>query len=58
MLVIFLLEITLKKEAIEMAWEFVTEVLGLEKDKLYISIFKGDESRPFDEEANQIWKRL
>ncbi|WP_461831605.1 alanine--tRNA ligase [Aquifex sp.] len=38
-----------KKEAIEYAWEFVTEVLKLPKDKLYVSVFKDDE------EAYRIW---
>lgn len=46
-----------KKEAIEMAWEFMNEVLALDKNKLYVSIFAGDAERPFDEEANQIWKK-
>lgn len=42
-----------KKEAIEWAWEFFTEKVGLEKDKLYISVFKdGDD---FDKEAYDLW---
>lgn len=39
-----------KKEAIAYAWEFLTEIVKLPKEKLYISIYKDDE------EAFQIWK--
>jgi alanyl-tRNA synthetase len=38
-----------KEEAIAWAWEFVTEVLELPKDRLYISVYEQDE------EAAQIW---
>ncbi|GAB6066430.1 alanine--tRNA ligase [Aquifex pyrophilus] len=38
-----------KKEAIEYAWEFVTEVLKLPKERLYVSVYKDDE------EAYRIW---
>jgi alanyl-tRNA synthetase len=38
-----------KEEAIVWAWEFVTEELKLEKDKLWITIYKDDE------EAHDIW---
>ena len=31
-----------KKEAIEYAWEFLTEVLNLDKNRLYVTIFEGD----------------
>lgn len=48
-----------KKEAIAWAWEFLTEVLKLEKDRLYVSVFEGNESEnvPFDREAWDIWKQ-
>ena len=39
-----------KKEAITWAWELLTEVWGLPKDKLYATIYKDDE------EAAEIWK--
>ena len=42
-----------KKEAIEWAWEFFTEKVGLEKDKLYISVFKDKDD--YDEEAYKLW---
>lgn len=38
-----------KEEAIVWSWEFVTEVLGLDKDKLWVSVFTTDD------EAEQIW---
>ena len=40
-----------KHEAIAWSWEFLTEVLGLEKDRLYPSIY-GE-----DEEAFEIWNK-
>ena len=33
-----------KKEAIAWSWEFLTEVLKLEKDRLYVTIFEGNEA--------------
>ncbi|MEC8692374.1 MAG: alanine--tRNA ligase-related protein, partial [Bacteroidota bacterium] len=49
-----------KKEAIHWAWELLTEVYGLSKEQLYVSVFEGDESEglPFDQEAYDIWKEL
>ncbi|UYW00576.1 alanine--tRNA ligase [Flavobacterium agricola] len=49
-----------KKEAITWAWEFLTEVLKLDKDRLYVSVFEGnpDENVPFDQEAWDIWKQF
>jgi alanyl-tRNA synthetase len=32
------------KEALPWAWEFLTEVLKLEKDRLYVSFFEGNEA--------------
>lgn len=48
-----------KKEAIAWAWEFLTEVLKLEKDRLYVSVFEGNEAEnvPFDQEAWDIWRK-
>jgi alanyl-tRNA synthetase len=46
-----------KKEIIPWAWEFVTKDLGLEGDKLYVTVFEGDEQYPPDDEAYQIWNR-
>ncbi len=46
-----------KKEAIEWSWEFLTssQGLNLDKDRLAVSVFAGDEDAPFDEEAYKIW---
>lgn len=49
-----------KKEAIAWAWEFLTDVLKLDKDRLYVSVFEGNEEEnvPFDQEAFDIWKQF
>src|SRR3984885_3244563 len=46
-----------KKDAIAYGWELVTspEWFGLEKDKLYVTIFEGDAEVPRDDEAEQLW---
>ena len=46
-----------KKEAIAYAWELVTskEWFGIPKDKLYTTIFKGEEGIPRDDEAEKYW---
>jgi alanyl-tRNA synthetase len=48
-----------KKEALDWAWEFLTEVLKLDKDRLYVSVFEGNpaENVPFDQESWDIWKK-
>ncbi|MFH0852505.1 MAG: alanine--tRNA ligase [bacterium] len=47
-----------KKEAIEWSWEFLTDKkwLGLEPQRLYISVFMGDENSPIDQESIDAWK--
>ncbi len=44
-----------KKEAIEWAWEFLTQELGLPPERLWITIFEGDEDAPEDLEAKELW---
>jgi alanyl-tRNA synthetase len=48
-----------KKEAIAWSWELLTEVYKLDKDRLYVTVFEGDEKEglPFDEEAFNEWKK-
>ncbi|WP_142601722.1 alanine--tRNA ligase [Solitalea koreensis] len=48
-----------KKEAIEWAWELLTEVYNLPKDRLYVTVFEGDakENLAPDHEALDIWKK-
>ena len=40
-----------KEDAITWAWEFVTDVLGLAKDRLWVTV------HPSDDEAREIWTR-
>jgi alanyl-tRNA synthetase len=47
-----------KDKAIPWAWEFVTEKIGLPKDKLWITYFAGDEKVPADTEARDIWLKI
>jgi len=49
-----------KKEAIEWSWEFLTskEWLGLDKNRLAVSVFVGDDDAPFDDDAYTLWKNL
>src|SRR5215212_5319337 len=44
-----------KKEAIDWAWEFCTRDLGLPPERLWITIFEGDEDAPEDLEATRLW---
>ncbi|MCW5908882.1 MAG: alanine--tRNA ligase [Chitinophagales bacterium] len=48
-----------KKEAIEWSWELLTKVYQLEKDRLYVTVFEGDEKEKlaFDDEAYNEWKK-
>jgi len=49
-----------KKEAIAWAWELLTEVYGISKDSLYVTVFEGDEKDKlgFDQEAYDFWKKF
>ncbi|HEX3320237.1 MAG TPA: alanine--tRNA ligase [Terriglobales bacterium] len=46
-----------KKDAIAYAWELITspEWFGISKDKLYATIFKGENGVPRDSEAYELW---
>lgn len=48
-----------KAEAIKWAWELLTNVWQLPKDRLYATVFEGDDTDnvPFDEEAVDEWKK-
>ncbi len=48
-----------KQEAIAWSWELLTEVYGLDKERLYVTIFQGDEKEGLakDEEAFNEWKK-
>jgi alanyl-tRNA synthetase len=47
-----------KKEAIQWAWELLTEVYRLPKERLYVTVFGGDkdDNLPVDQEAFDLWK--
>ncbi len=49
-----------KKEAIEFAWSFLVDFMGLPKEKLYATIHEGDASMNLgpDEEAGNLWARF
>ena len=49
-----------KKEAIEWAWELLTEVYKLPKERMYATVFEGSEEDgvPFDQEAYDFWLRF
>lgn len=48
-----------KEEAIAWSWELLTKVYGIEEDKLYVTVFEGDEKEglPKDQEAYDFWKQ-
>ncbi|NJN36480.1 MAG: hypothetical protein HC794_04735 [Nitrospiraceae bacterium] len=41
-----------KEEAIRFGWEFLTDTVGLAKDRLWVTIFREDE------EADRLWKKI
>jgi alanyl-tRNA synthetase len=49
-----------KDEAIAWSWELLTDVYKIDKDRLYVSVFKGDESEglPMSTIAYEAWKKL
>lgn len=48
-----------KKEAIAWAWELLTEVYGIDKNRIYVTVFEGDEQDGVarDDEAIDYWKQ-
>ncbi|HNV31213.1 MAG TPA: alanine--tRNA ligase, partial [Cyclobacteriaceae bacterium] len=49
-----------KQDAISWAWELLTEVYQLPKERLYVTVFGGDkgDNLPVDEEAKELWKKF
>lgn len=47
-----------KEEAISWAWEFLTDVVKVDKDSLYVTVFEGDKEDGLerDQEAYDFWK--
>jgi len=48
-----------KKEAIDWAWEFLVDVLKIDKDCFYVTVFEGasDDGLTYDQEAYDFWKK-
>src|ERR1041385_1637104 len=48
-----------KPQAIAWSWELLTEVYKIEKDRLYVTVFQGDEKEnlPADDEAFSEWRK-
>src|SRR5262249_19133842 len=47
-----------KKSAIEFAWTLLTDVWKMSPDRLVVSVFKGEQGIPRDDEAYEIWKKF
>jgi alanyl-tRNA synthetase len=47
-----------KKESLTWSYEFLTKELGIDKNKINVTVFEGDETAPRDEEAASIWRSL
>lgn len=49
-----------KKEAIQWAWELLTEIYKIPKDRLYVTVFEGstEDNLPLDEEAFSCWEKI
>lgn len=49
-----------KKDAINWAWELLTDVYKIDKDRLYVTVFEGskEEGLAFDQEAYDTWKQF
>jgi alanyl-tRNA synthetase len=48
-----------KEETIAWSWELLTEVYKISKDRIYVTVFEGDEEDglPVDQEAFDVWKK-
>jgi alanyl-tRNA synthetase len=47
-----------KKEAIEFAWDFLVNEMGLEESRLWFSVFEGDDEVGPDDEARRLWESV
>lgn len=45
-----------KKSSIYWGYEFITNILEIDSKRINVSVFKGDDEIPFDEESYKIWK--
>ena len=47
-----------KREAIAFGWELVTKVLGIDEERLAVTVFEGAEGIPADDEAAALWEEV
>jgi len=47
-----------KKEAIAFHWELLTKELGIPPERLWVTVFRGDDEVPKDEEAINLWIKV
>jgi alanyl-tRNA synthetase len=47
-----------KEEAIRFSWELIVDVYGLDPERLWFSVFEGDDKVPADDEAAQLWVKV
>src|SRR5712691_10427245 len=47
-----------KADAIEYGWDLLVNVFGLDVERLWFSVFEGDESVPADDEAAELWVKV
>lgn len=47
-----------KEEAIQFAWQYITEVLAIPKERLCVTVFEGEEGIPADDEAAAFWEAV
>lgn len=47
-----------KEDAIRFAWEVVTQVYAIKKDRIFVTVFAGNDTVPRDEESIALWKKI
>lgn len=47
-----------KPESLAMSYEFLTETLGIEADRLYVTCFAGDDDASRDQDSAEVWRAL
>ena len=47
-----------KEDAIAFAWEYLTSVVCIPKDRLVVTVYNGEGGLPADDEAAAIWKKV
>jgi len=44
-----------KRSSIHWAYEYITKILGIGLDRIYVTVFEGNDEIPFDKESYKIW---